>query len=374
MVYCKSRIQESQDLRVVGCLEDILDLHSFTGVNFWVPIIDRYSPIAISLANHLHYDLIKHRGTETIHRLALNYVHILGGRSLLKLIRKECVFCQKLFLKYVKQVMGPLSDQQLSVSPIFYFTYADAYGPLRAYVPGHQRSTRAGNKTYDIYMLVFGCAATGMINCQVMEGGKATGNVLDVLNRFFIEACVPKIMYVDKDSAFIKVLSEGELEIISNDGVLAVEKGIRFQTCPAQGHNAHGRIERRIRMVQESFDRSGMKGFKLTGLGWQTVAKRLEHDCNSIPLGYLSHREDTAPLLRILTPNFLKLNAGANRSPSTLFTLPSGSTDIMKHIEEAYRTFYKVWNDSYVPLIAKSQRWFDGDDDIQVNDIVYFKF
>ena len=203
IVYCKSRIQESQELRAVGGLENIVDLETFTGVRFKVPIVDRFSPIAISLAHYLHYYVIKHRGIETTHRMSLKYVRILGSRSLAKLVHDDCIYCKKLFLKYIKQVMGPLSDQQLSVSPIFFYCYADAWGPLRAYVPSHQRSTRSGDKTYDIHMLVFGCAATGMINCQIMEGGKATSNVLDAMNRFFVEACVPKIMFVDKDSALI---------------------------------------------------------------------------------------------------------------------------------------------------------------------------
>ena len=373
IVYCKSRIEESQALRAVGGLEDILDLQTFTGVSFRVPVIDRHSPIAISLAYYLHYYVVKHRGSETVHRLSLKYVRIIGSRSLMKLIRDECIFCRKLFLKYVKQFMGPLSDHQLSISPVFFYTLADLWGPLRAYAPGHQRNTRTGDKTYDIYMIVFGCAATGTINCQVLEGGKATSNMLDALNRFFAEACVPKIFFIDKDSALVKALSEGELEILSNDGTIAVEKGIKFVTCPPQGHSAHGRIERRIKMVQESFERSEMKKFKLTGLGWQTVAKRVEFDVNSIPLGYLSHREDNVHLLRILTPNFLKLNAGANRSPSSLFTLPTSSADLMSRIENAYQTFYKVWNECYVPLIARSQRWFEGDENLCEGDIIYFK-
>ena len=45
----------------------------------------------------------------------------------------------------------------------------------------------------------------------------------------------------------------------------------------------------------------------------------------------------------------------------------------MTHIEDAYRTFYKIWSDSYIPLISKSQKWFQGDDDLNENDIVYFK-
>ena len=126
-------------------------------------------------------------------------------------------------------------------------------------------------------------------------------------------------------------------------------------------------------MLQEAFERSDLKMFRLHGLGWQTLAKRIEHDVNSIPLGFLTHREDCAPMLRILTPNFLKLNAGSNRSPCNLFSLPESGSDLTKRIEDAYKTFFKIWNDDYVPLIANRQRWHDSDVNLNENDVVYFK-
>ena len=288
-------------------------------------------------------------------------------------MRDECIFCQKMLHKYTKQLMGPLSDEQLSISPVFYYTYADAWGPLRAYVPGFEKSTRAGSKVYEVYILVFGCAATGTVNCQVMEAGKKTCNVLDAMNRFFHEESVPKIFHIDKDGALIKALSEAEIDVRSLDGFITKEKGIAFKTCSAQGHSAHGRIERKIKMLQEAFERSEFKKFKLHGLGWQTVAKCVEHQVNSIPLGYLNHREDNASLLRILTPNFLKLNAAANRSPSGLFTLPKSGKDLFSKVEDAYRVFYKIFNDVYVPLIAKRQKWHEEHENLKENDVVYFK-
>ena len=373
IVYCKSRIEESQTLRAVGGLENIVDLKSFTGVNFHVPVIDKNSPVALSIASHLHYNVVKHRGAETVFRISLQYVHILGGRPLMKLIRDECIFCQKLLLKYTQQLMGPLADQQLSISPIFYYTFADAWGPLKAFCPGYSKATRAGNKTYDVYMIVFGCASTGMVNCQIMEAGKNTSNALEAFNRFFDETCVPKIFFIDKDGAMMKCLSEGSVDLLSIDGSLAKGRGIVFETCSAQGHNAHGRIERKIKMVQEVFERSEFKRFKLHGLGWQTVAKNVEHQVNSIPLGYLTHKEDNASLLRVLTPNFLKLNAGANRSPDSLFTLPRTGKDLFSRVEDAYKVFYKVFNEDYVPLIAKRHQWHEEHENLVEGDIIYFK-
>ena len=70
------------------------------------------------------------------------------------------------------------------------------------------------------------------MNCQIMEGVKDTGNVLDLFNRFFHEACVPKICFPDKDGVFMKAL-KGQLEMIDKNAVLIRERGITFQTCAA---------------------------------------------------------------------------------------------------------------------------------------------
>ena len=111
---------------------------------------------------------------------------------------------------------------------------------------------------YDVHMLVMGCAATGAINCQIIEN-KNTGAVLDGLNRFFCEVAVPKICYPDMDGALMKALKKGEISLIDMQGRLHTEKGILFEVCLPQGHYAHGRIGRRIRMIQESLDRSELR-------------------------------------------------------------------------------------------------------------------
>ena len=73
ILYCKTRLTEDQDLRVVGGLENVVNLETFTGVKFKVPVLDRYSPVAVSIANHMHYKVVKHKGAETVHRITLQY-------------------------------------------------------------------------------------------------------------------------------------------------------------------------------------------------------------------------------------------------------------------------------------------------------------
>ena len=68
IMFYKSRILEGQTIRSVGNLSDDLNLESFTGIAFNVPLIDRFSTLAISISNHMHYNVTPHMGQETVYR------------------------------------------------------------------------------------------------------------------------------------------------------------------------------------------------------------------------------------------------------------------------------------------------------------------
>ena len=372
ILYSKNRILEGATLRAVGALSECIDLETFTGIKFQVPMIAKHSPLAVSIAMHLHYNVFKHRGCETVHRMSLQHVNILKGRQLFKEIADDCVFCKKKRLEYVKQLMGPLTETQLSISPIFYATLLDMWGPIEIFCPGYEKVTRNRRNKYEVHMLVMGCAATGTINCQIIEK-KDTGGVLDGLNRFFCEVSVPKICYPDKDGALMKALREGEVNLQDLQGRLHRERGIWFETCAAQNHSAHGRIERRIRMVQDSLERSGMKSSKNTATGWQTIAKAVEREVNNIPLGFLYHQGTGNPLLRVLCPSLLKNSTFSDRAPKGLFSIPNSPESLMTKIEDTYNLWFQIWNIDYIPLIMLRQKWYDRSENLTENDLVYFK-
>ena len=64
------------------------------GVNTKCPIIDRFSPVAYSIAQYVHHDLSCHSGLETCNRLALERVFIVQGVSLFKELANECIKCK----------------------------------------------------------------------------------------------------------------------------------------------------------------------------------------------------------------------------------------------------------------------------------------
>ena len=52
ILYAKTRILEEQELRVMGELDELLDLETFTVVKFKVPLLEKHSPLAIYCFPH----------------------------------------------------------------------------------------------------------------------------------------------------------------------------------------------------------------------------------------------------------------------------------------------------------------------------------
>ena len=91
--FCKNRLLETSELRVVGHLSNFINIESFTGVNYKLPVFDYYSPLSWSIANHLHYDKpeYRHKGIESLHCLSLLHCNILNGRKIFMNITQDCV-------------------------------------------------------------------------------------------------------------------------------------------------------------------------------------------------------------------------------------------------------------------------------------------
>ena len=79
------------------------------------------------------------------------------------------------------------------------------------------------------------------------------------------------------------------------------------------------------------------------------------------------------PLLRVLTPNCLKLNTSSDRAPVGMFSVPNTAGKLMTRIEDAYKLWYNIWNVDYIPLIAQRQKWHVETENLAENDVVYFK-
>ena len=343
------------------------------GITPYVPIIDRHSPLAYSVAQHVHWNLAQHRGIESCNRFSLQHCSIIQGMSLYKELALDCVWCARKKKKFLEASMGPISDRQLSIAPPFWCAQIDLFGPLTCYVPGLERTTRKNAQTsVKVWILTSVCIVTKIVNCQVLEKTDASG-VLDGLTRLSCEVGVPSFILCDQGSNVIKALREVDVCMKNLKLQMFNEKGIKFDVCSVGGHNEHGLVERVIRSLQDSMEECGLKRNKLTATGLQTLCKLVENDLNNVPLGFKFSRDhDNTEVLKLITPNMMKLGRINTRALSCPLRLPHGASDMVEKVCKSYESWFKIWSSAYLPKIMFRPKWFKDEVDLKPGDIVYF--
>ena len=372
ILYARNRLHDGLSFISAGELSNISlgDL----GINISAPMIDRYSELAYSIVNHMHYVVGGHKGVETLHRMTLQHVHIVQAMSLHREIAGDCITCRKKQKRFVEVEMGPQSQASLTLAPPFFTVMLDLMGPFMVYVPGYEAKTR-NRKTLEgkVWVAVFCCPATRNVNLQVIEKSDA-GGILDAVTRLCCETGVPKFVICDKQSSIERMLRESRIEVRNVQDQLTVEFGINFRTCPVGGHNFNGQVERCIRSIRESLVVSGADKKILHATGLQTVMKLIENRLNNIPLGYAFGRDsDNSAALRILTPAMLRHGRNSERCLNGPIKLTGTVGKMMEKVEDTYRAWFKVWRDAWIPKLMRAPKWHDNSVDLECGDLVYFK-
>ena len=328
ILFSKTRILDSMSFTEIGDL-GLTDLPAM-GVKPHVPVIDRHSPLAYCIAQHIHWNVSHHRGIETCNRISLQHCSIVQGMTLYKELAEECIWCAKKRKKMIEISMGPISGHQLSIAPPFWCSQIDLFGPVYCCVPGYERNTRNRNPLQvKTWVLTSVCVVTKLVNAQVLEKTDA-GGILDGLTRLGCEVGLPSILLADQDSAVLKALREAEVTLVNLKLQIYEEKGIKFEVCSVGGHNEHGLVERVIRSLQESMEECGLRNKKLTATGLQTLCKLVENDYNNLPLGFKFDRDqDNTEILKILTPYMMRMGRINTRSLSCPLRLPGGASDMV---------------------------------------------
>ena len=93
ILYYNGRVDLGKLSFSVPITEAMLDLSSGS---FVVPIVEKYSPVAFSIINEIHWyhPTVKHCGVESTIRFVMNVAYILGVRELVKAFKKQCTPCR----------------------------------------------------------------------------------------------------------------------------------------------------------------------------------------------------------------------------------------------------------------------------------------
>ena len=183
---------------------------------------------------------------------------------------------------------------------------------------------------------------------------------MDGFSRFFYECSVPKVLLLDADVALMEARRDVVIEISELEGTPSVECGISLEPCLPQGGWEHGSTwileEQELRMLQKSLERSRMKETRCHATCLQTVAKAIEMQVNDVPLRLLEQSTGEGSILRVPTPEMLKMNVRTNRAPKGFLTIPNIASDLMKNVEKLLNLWYHVCNNAYLSMAAEYKK------------------
>ena len=344
------------------------------GVKINIPVLARYSPLSYSIAQHVHWEVGRHRGIETTNRLSLQHVSIIQGMTLYRELAEECIKCHMKRKKYMEVPMGPVASEQLVIAPPFFITMMDLFGPLRSFVPGFERVTRARRELESkVHILVGVCVTTRIVNLQALEG-KDSAAIIDGFTRLSSEVGIPTKVLVDQDSGAMAAFKSAELNFIDLQHQLHTQFGINFTTCPVGGHHQHGLVEATIKSIQDTFEQCGLNTRRIHALGWQTFCKLAENAFNNLPLGFsYGRQQDNTELLKILTPNMLRVGRINSRALQGPVRLPVDEKELLKVVESTYQGWYNIFKETVVPRLINQPKWFKKEEDLKEQDLVYFQ-
>ena len=139
-------------------------MQDLASTSFCVPVIDKYSPLAYSIINEIHWhsQVARHSGVETSWRYVLKTAFTIEGRELVKKIKRLCERCRYLEMKTIDVAMGPISKHNTVIAPAFFITQVDLAGPFSVYSKHNKRTT------LKIWLAVFCCSTTSTVNIKIM--------------------------------------------------------------------------------------------------------------------------------------------------------------------------------------------------------------
>ena len=363
ILFYTGRISPNQEVKSIVQLTDVMkDLSSST---FFVPIIEKNSPLAYSIINEVHWDdpVAKHTGVETVLRYTMKYGYIIEGRELVKKVRQNCERCRYLAKRTIDIGMGPVSQHNLTIAPPFYITQVDLAGPFDAFTLHNSR------KTIKIYLAVFVCSTTGTTSMKMMNN-YTTKAFIAAFVRLSCEVGYPKILLTDEGSQLLKACKTMEFNFQDITKKLYTYRRVEFDVCPVGGHNMHGRVERKIKEVKASIAKS-FANERLSVIEWETVAAEISNCINDLPIGYRNWSSDLENL-DLITPNRLRLGRNNDRSPVGPLLVTSQPEKFFDSNVAIFNAWYEKWLISCVPNLMHQPKWFKTDHDMKKGDLVLF--
>ena len=308
---------------------------------------------------------VKHLGNSTtLTCLRKQGFWIPQGRSVVKRVLRSCTLCKRVnALPFKYPNPADLPKERVNFVKPYEHTGIDYTGHV---------FVKFCNEVIKMYLLIFTCLNIRSVHIELLPS-MSCEDFLQAFIRFCNKYTIPKVVYSDNASVFIKglgILSEFHTDNIFREYCL--NNNIKHVTIPLYSAWVGATWERLIRTIKASIQKIvGRK--RMEYFSFLTIISEIEQAVNSRPLTYRSNDD----LLDVISPNsFLKFETGrslvAEGLAGTEILLPNRKNivDSLVKREEMADDFKKLWFEEYLLSLKSSKSNQDWTNRIKIGDIV----
>ena len=333
-------------------------------------------PIILAARDHFtlllfryYHLMLGHCGPSTIMAQAANVYHVVGGRTLAKIICSKCVICRKKAARASSQLLGQLPPARVEPHYVFLHTGMDFAGPF----PIKRGYTRSPTKL-EAHLAVFICFTTRAVHLELVIDQK-TASFLAALDRFVDRRGLPLHRYSDngpnytgaknKLSSLYKMLASSECQ----DAIQAYTFNyqITWHSTPQRAPHFGGLWEAAVKSAKYHLRR--IVGTQLlTFEELSTICCNVESFLNSRPLGPVtSHDLDG---LCPLTPSHFLIGRAARAYPKERMHHNPTTLQWWDICKKASQDFWDRWSTEYLQQLQKATKWHKRTRNYRVDDLV----
>ncbi|XP_062538652.1 uncharacterized protein LOC134206926 [Armigeres subalbatus] len=329
--------------------------HSAESEDFKHPIVLPKGHRLTRLLIESYHERLLHAGPQ----LLLSTVRLkfwpLGGRDIARQVVHHCYKCFRAKPSPVKQFMGELPAERVTVARPFSRTGIDYFGPL--YVrPGPRRTA------IKAYGAIFVCMATKAVHIELVSD-LSTDRFIQALRRFVARRGKCAEIFSDNGTNFVGARNRLEelLRLLKDknhkQGVnnYCLEEGIRWHFSPPSGPHFGGLWEAAVRSTKYHLQRV-VGDVPVSIEDMITLLIQVEGCLNSRPLTALSTDPND---LEPLTPAHFLIGASLHSLPELdVSTTPVNRLTQKEVVQRKLQDFWNRWRREYLSqLQGRIKRW-----------------
>ena len=235
---------------------------------------------------------------------------------------------------------------------------------------------KGARKTIKVYAFVIVCLMSEATNIIALEGIE-TQDVAQALEKHATRYGVPAEMFIDQGTQ-LKAMAQAAFSVRDLQSQVIDSLGIRVHVSNAKSHEERGRVERKIRTLRETLEKTGTKtSSPKTPLQWDCVFAKIANTLDDLPMARGDSSNVSNLGYEIITPNSLKMGRKNSRSlegSGFKFEKSQKFSRILERNRETYQVWFQLFIDNIHNLGIRPNKWATNSRMPVIEDIVLFVF